>query len=101
MASSTKATPSFLVRNICDSSAVIVTACASASGSVVDFGGQLAQQRDERVGGVLQLVRAAAHGQHTAARHAGDLGVHAADIPADHSRITLQETRALRKPSCG
>ena len=43
-ASSTNATPSRLVRNICESSAVIVTACASIAAAARRFGGKLAQE---------------------------------------------------------
>ena len=80
--SSTKLTPSRFVRNICDSSAVIVTACASPA-LAPTLGGERPQHLHERAWIALQLERPRANGEHAVARHACDLGVHSADIPAE------------------
>ena len=75
-ASSTNATPSRLVRNASDSSAVIVIATASA---VTGLGGDLAQHRGERLAVAPDLERARDRPQRRPVQPGG-LRVRAADV---------------------
>ncbi len=55
------------------------------------FSGELVQQRHERVWGALHFIRPCAHGHHPAVGDTGDLGVHAADVPAQYAEFPLQK----------
>ena len=77
-ASSTKPTPSRLVRNASESSAVIVMATASA-GPAATSADDLAQDRRERLAVAPDLERARDRAQHLAVEPRG-LGVRAADV---------------------
>ena len=72
-----------------------------------DLDGECLQQRRERAGFALQLVRTPAHRQDFAARHARHFRVHATDIPADHvvhhASVTLGTAchRSSKQPCFG
>ena len=50
-----------------------------------DLSGELAQDARKGLRRPLQLVRASADGKHFPTAHPRNLGVHAADVPADNA----------------